>query len=171
MKTLCLLICCLALNNAYAYRELRPGLWKVSFKIKLEDQVINPAQQMRAVMASMSAQEKEQMRKVIKQESGLDKDGKIEICYPPDALEMRESAVSQMGDSCVSKIIKRTQRKVSSTFVCMDGFRGLTTWFLNSSRGYDGVTKLITPWGEQSEIVYSGKFISYRCNMSDNVVI
>ncbi|MBA2403976.1 MAG: hypothetical protein H0V66_04325, partial [Bdellovibrionales bacterium] len=80
---------------------------------------------------------------------------------------------SQMGDNCLSKVVWRTNSKVVSNFACMDGLKGVTTWFIKSTHKYVGVTKLITPWGEQSEIIYKANFFSPVCvkPKRDKVVI
>lgn len=77
----------------------------------------------------------------------------------------------QMGDDCLSRVIKSTNSKVISNFACLDGSSGVNTWFINNSRSYTGVTQVISPFGEVSEIIYEGRFHSARCEGMDEVVI
>lgn len=171
MKKILLLIIFLLCNCAYAKQGLLPGLWKISFKIKTEDRIIEPAKRLKEILAKMSKQEREQLKIMLKHEAGIDEDGKISVCYTPGSFELEESTISPMGDNCISKIVSSTSSKVVSHFVCENGIRGINTWFIKNPLSYKGVTKIVSPTGEPSEIIYEGNYFAPLCEVLDEVVI
>ena len=171
MNKMIVLIFFLICNNVYAKQELLPGLWKISFKIKKDNKVIEPSKKIKETLAKMDKRQREHMILKLKDEAGIDESGRIGICYTPESFELEESTVSEMGDSCISKIIKSTDYKVISNFACKNGLRGINTWFIKSSRSYTGVTKVISPWGEESEIIYEGNYFAPFCETPDEKVV
>jgi hypothetical protein len=171
MKKMIILMFCLICNSVYAKQELLPGLWKISFKIKTENKVIEPSKQIRETLAKLDKREREHMVLKLKNEAGIDEYGRIKICYTPESFDLEESTISEMGNSCISKIVKSTNSKVISNFICEDGMRGINTWFIKNSRSYTGVTKVVSPWGEESEIIYEGKYFAPLCEAPDEKVV
>ncbi len=158
-------------TSAIAENSMAPGLWEVSLKIKTDGKVIRPAEQIKKSLASLPKEQQEEMLATLKERSGIDEKGNNKICYGPADLELREATISPMGDNCLSKVIKNTSNKVVINFACINGVTGSSTRFIKGAYHYSGVTKIISPEGKISEIVYKGEFFSPICQNVENLQI
>ena len=171
MKNTIILLLFLFCTVIHAKQGMLPGHWKISFKIKTDNQVIEPAKKIKESLNKMNKQERAELKKMLKDEAGMDEDGKISICYTPGSFDLEEASITQIGEHCISKVIKSTPKKVVTNFMCDNGIRGTNTWDIKNSRKYSGITKVIAPWGEESEIIYEGNFFAPICELIDEIVI
>lgn len=162
---------CLLSSSSFSASKMIPGMWKVSMKIKFDGQTIEPGEVIKENMKDLSPEERELMMAELQEYAGMDENGQIKVCYTPADFDQQEHSISQMGEDCLSRVIKSTGSKVISNFACMDGSSGVNTWFINNARSYTGVTQVVSPFGETSEIIYEGRFHSPRCEGLDEVVI
>lgn len=171
MKKIFILLLFLVYTSIHAKQEMLPGHWKITFKIKTADQVIDPAKKIKDSLSKMNKQERAELKKLLKNEAGMDEDGKISICYTPESFNLEEATITQISEHCVSKVMKSTPKKVVTHFICDNGIKGTNTWNIKNSRNYSGTTKVMAPWGEESEIIYEGNYFAPVCEIIDEIVI
>jgi hypothetical protein len=150
---------------------MEPGLWKVSMKIKTEGKVFDAAREIRELLRELPQEEQAEVREFLSDLDGIDENGNLELCHTRDMMRRNESIIVHQDKECLSSVLRRTPAKVVSRFTCLDGTVGEDTLFIKGPRRYTGVTKVIDPSGEASEVVYQGDFISPLCESFDDVVI
>lgn len=171
IKTIFIFSLFLASQMVLAALEIQPGLWKIEMKIRTAGEVIDPGKEIKKAMQELPKEEQVQMQQALEEMAGMDEQGRIDVCYEASHFKRINAATMFNDQECVSKLVKKTRSRVISEFLCMDGTTGKSTWIIHSKKKYTGIIKVISGAGEESEMVYRGKFTTPLCEELDGVMI
>lgn len=167
MKTLILCFILLTTISARAEEDIlmRPGEWNVLMTVKGKDGAeINPGALIKAAMAKMTDEQKEQLKKAMGNidPAGVSGDG-VKICYSEAQVKNPEAIATQDSANCPVTVVSKTRKEVKTTFECKDGAKGTAHWTIKNPREYVGVVELDSPKTGKSKLNYLGKFIQKEC--------
>jgi hypothetical protein len=171
IKYLCVTSALLISFTSIASLDIEPGRWKVQMKIRTEGQTIDPGKEIKKAMKDLSSEEQVQLQQALEEVAGLDEKGQIEVCYDAEHFKQTDSTTVFNDEECISKVTKRTGSRIISDFICVDGTSGETTWIIHNKKKYTGIVKVKSGQGDESELIYRGKYIAPICEDLDKVVI
>jgi hypothetical protein len=158
-------------QTAMASLEIQPGLWKVSMKIRSEGQTIDPGKEIKKAMRELPQEEQVQLQETLEEVAGMDEKGRVDVCYDAAHFKQIETTTVFNDQECISQVVKRSNSRVISEFLCVDGTSGKTTWIVHNKKKYTGVVKVTSGDGEESELIYEGKFDRPVCEELEAEVV
>lgn len=141
---------------------VEPGLWEVEMTISQDGKKVDPMAEFRKAMKDMPEERRQQMQQAI-EGSGMAMSGKaMKQCYTEEMIKKAELGTHEDKD-CVTKVVKRTSKKIVSNFTCKDGTKGEATINIKNKKSYTGHMKMTDPQGEKSELDYNANFVAKDC--------
>jgi hypothetical protein len=147
--------------------EIEPGLWKIQTIVDLDGKKYDTQNEYKKMMSAVPADQRKKVEEALqkslkKQQLTLSKDGTSKICYSKKALQ-NPTMLTPQSKNCKITLLKNTQNKLQSSFVCKENTSGTIEWNVVDRKKFNGVIVSKNAQGTESRVLQIGKYMSSNC--------
>lgn len=158
MKMLLIILFCYSISGHSAPLNMKPGLWQVDMKIKMDGKEYDPMAELNKSMANIPKEQRDSILKKMGKTANTNM-----VCYSEKMIKDPESMNDHKKSDCDFKTSTSTASKVVSHFTCKDGAKGDALWEAKNPQNLTMKMNTIDKNGKKTQMDYQAKFIATDC--------